>query len=353
MLLDKDQSYNILIIKIAAIGDLLLMTPALRVLKRNFPKTRITLLVGSWSRSIIEGNPYLDEIIEVPDEAFFKVKLRLLIPLLFSLRKQRFDLVFVWHRSFAFRFFSWLLSVKYRIGFSRRGDHRFLTHYVPENPGLHEVLEYQSTLGPIGINDHSEIDLDLAIPEEARQFAEGLWQKFELSAPVVVVAPGGAQNPKETMPLRHWPKENFAKLLAKIVGGLGVKVILLGGKNDFALAKEIAAGFDQGVINLCGQTTLKETAAVIQKADLFIGNDSSPMHISTAVKTPALSFFGPTDPLEKAPLNYKHHYFYKPEKCSPCYQNGRFPQCVSKKCLWSISVDEVFAVVAQRLKSGR
>ncbi len=345
---------NILIIKIAAIGDLLLITPAVRGIRRNFPQARITLLVGKWSRSIINGNPNIDEIIDVPDEIFFKIMPLSLISLIIRLRKRKFDMVFVWHRSMAFRFFSWLLGIKTRVGFSRNGNAMFLSHYVEENPKIHEIHEYQSTLIPLEI-ESAGIDMDLVISEEDKRFADNLWKEYALSDRDIVlgIAPAGGKNPKEVVPLKHWPREYFAELSDKLIEQKNARVIFLGSKDDAAVVRDVLSMMRGRAVDLCGKTNLKQAAAVIQKCKVFIGNDSAPMHIAAAVKTPVISLFGPTDPKELAPLDYKHVYLYAEAECSPCYKNGRFPDCKTKDCMYKITPEEVSKVVYDILKQVR
>ncbi len=350
--LDKNKIKRILIIKIAAIGDLLLITPAVRAIKKSFPQARITLLVGTWSRQIIEGNPNIDEIIEVPDEIFFRIRPFSLLSLIWKIRKEHFDMVFVWHRSMAFRFFSWLLRIKRRVGFSRNKNGSFLTHYVEENPEIHEILEYQSTLKPLGI-ESSEIDMDLVLSDVDQKFADDLWKEHGISDKdlTISIAPAGAKNPKEIVPLKHWLKEYYAEVSDVLIHKKNAKVIFVGNKDDSAVINEILSRMKGKAIDLSGKTNLKQAAAVIKRCSLFIGNDSAPMHIAAALKTPVVSLFGPTNPRELAPLDYNHKYLFAEVECSPCYRNGRFPNCKTKNCMKEIKPAEVSKTVDEILNS--
>lgn len=341
---------NILIIKIAAIGDLLLITPAVRALRRAYPEAKISLLVGRWSKPIIEGNPDIDEIIEVDDSLFFRFRPWALLGLVWTLRWRRFDLALVWHRSLAFRFFAWLLGIPRRIGFSRNGSNCFLTDSVPEDSSVHEIYEYQKTLEPLGIRA-VETEMVLTLPKLAKHYAEELWKKngWENSTFVVGVAPGGGKNPKESMPLRHWPTEYYAELINLLTRNFDVKIVLLGGKDDCLITKKIEEQLSAKSVNLAGQTSLKELAAVISRCRLLIANDSSPMHIAAALKVPVISFFGPTDPKEIAPLGTTNYSFYAGLPCSPCYRNGVWPECRSKACLTGIKPEEVFKEIKKRI----
>ncbi len=333
---------KILIIKIGAIGDLLLITPALRAIKKEHPNAKITLLVGQWSKKILEGNPYIDQFIEVPDELFLEKRFVPLLKLVLSLRKKRFDVAFVWHRSKAFRLFSKLLGIKTRVGFSREDNGLFLTHHVEENPTIHEMLEYQSTLKPLGI-ESSESDMDLILDPEDLAFAEKIWKENGLNRgiPVIAIAPGGAKNPKETNPTRRWPTSHYARTADLMMEQHKAHVLFLGTVDDGEIIAEVLAQMNNPAINLAGETNLKQLAAVIGKSTLFLGNDSAAMHIAAAVGTPTFSFFGPTDPKEKAPLGSQHKYFYAKTPCSPCYLNGKFPQCSHLSCMKNIRPEEV------------
>lgn len=351
--IDNKAVRNILIIKIAAIGDLLLITPAVRVIRKNFPNAKITLLVGKWSKPIIESNPYIDEFIEVDDRIFFRIMPISLVRLILKLRSYNFDTVFVWHRSLAFRLFSWLLGVQNRIGFSRNGRHSFLTHYVEENSNIHEIFEYQTTLQALGIKTE-EVDMDLPINSEDAHFAFALLEKQALQKNqlIIAVAPGGGKNPKETVPLKHWPWKNYALLCDWLIEKKNATILFLGNKNDASLIDNISASLhNKNSINLCGKTNLKQLAAIIKQSNLFIGNDSAPLHIAAAVKTTAISFFGPTNPKELAPINYQHKYFFAAAPCSPCYKNGKYPDCKKKICMEAIQPEEVFQAAQNILSS--
>lgn len=332
---------KILIIKIGSIGDLLMITPALRAIKKKYPNAKMTHLVGAWSKKILEGNPYIDAFIEIPDELFLKYRLMPLLKLVLSLRKERFDMAFVWHRSKAFRLFSKLLGIKTRAGFSRDDKGLFLTHYVEENPHIHEIFEYQSTLKPLGI-DSSEEDMDLILYPEELAFADRIWEKFGLEGtPVIAIAPGGAKNPKETHPARRWPTSHYARAADLMIEKYKALILFLGSVDDGEIIGEVIGKMKNDAINLSGQTNLKQLAGVIGKSTLFLGNDSAAMHIAAAVGTPTFSFFGPTDPKEKAPLGSQHKYFYTKIACSPCYYNGKFPECAHISCMKSIQPEEV------------
>jgi lipopolysaccharide heptosyltransferase II len=341
---------KILVIKIAALGDLLMVTPALRTLRRKYPQARIDLLVGRWSAPISAGNQNLDGLTIVDDSLFFRFRPFALLSLIWTLRRRRYDLVIVWHRSLAFRLFAWALGIKERIGFSRNGNKLGLTAAVEEDPGIHEILEYQKSLAPLGIAAN-EIDMDITLTPEDERTAAELWSGAGLTETdlVVAIAPGGGKNPKETMPLRQWPREHYAALADRLVTEQQARIIFLGNLDDQPIAADIKRQMEHQAIDLTGRTGLKPMAALIKRCRLFIGNDSAPMHLAAAVKTPVISLFGPTDPKEKAPLNYRHKYFYAGRSCSPCYRDGVWPDCHDRSCLNDIKPDEVAAAAREIL----
>ena len=345
---------NILIIKLSAIGDLLMASPSFAQIRKNNPGARITLLVGDWAKPVVENNSNLDEIISIDENIFWKKNLFRLMALLLKLRSMKFDKVYVMHWSNFFNFFAFLLGARERIGFDRFNTSRFLTRKVPfieGEKGLHTIDKY--LLLTCDNPEACPRGMDIFLTTLEKDNASALLAKHSvLSGEVIGLAPGGGVNPKSSMPSRCWPLNNFIELAKLITAEMPqAKILILGGKAETQLGSAIASALNsKNLINLCGCLSLRETAALMKSCKLLVANDSAPMHLASSVGTPVISIFGPTAPYDKAPMGPGNYYFYEALACSPCYKYGKFAECASLKCLSSIAPGKVFEKIAELIK---
>ena len=142
--------------------------------------------------------------------------------------------------------------------------------------------------------------------------------------------------------------------MRRLVQDLHAQVLLIGGKEDFELNRSLLAPLDvkpDAVLNLAGQTQFGQTAAYLESCALFIGNDSSPMHLAAAVGTPVIAIFGPTSPQEYGPYpldDPKHIAIWRHPTGQPCFFLGKMQPCEHCTCMSSVTVDDVWDAV-QRL----
>lgn len=351
---------RVLIIKLGAIGDLLMITPAVRAIKKNNPNAHISLLAGRSAKSAIKDNPYIDELIECDDYIIYKARLlqkaRYVFSLISMLRKRKQDIVFVFHRDWQFNFFAFLCGIPERIGFDRNGEGKFLTKKVRISGIKHNIDQYLEVIKASGIRDDGK-GMDFIISSEAELAADEILTKSGLKKGDIKIGilAGGASNIKTEMPIKRWPLENYVELSNKMIAD-GYKVILLGSESDKpnaeAILKNVPEGFNRGnaakdIIDLTGKTTLEETAAVMKRCAVIVTHDSGPMHLASAVGMPVISIFGPTDPREYYPLSCNSYYFWNVEniECAPCYEDGRFPDCNDPICMKAVTVEHVYEKV--------
>ncbi len=155
--------------------------------------------------------------------------------------------------------------------------------------------------------------------------------------------------------LKRWPKHHFAAIGDRLARDYRARVVLLGGPDEEGLCRDISELMRARPIVAAGSLTLKETAEVIRRSALFIGNDSGPMHIASAVSTPLIGLFGPTDTVKNRPWGgRKRTIIIKSRmKCAPCYRAGQMP-CIygTNLCMAGISVEDVYAR-SQSLLDGK
>ena len=147
---------------------------------------------------------------------------------------------------------------------------------------------------------------------------------------------------------KRWPKEKFALLADRLIQEYSASIILLGGQEEKELAEEIKFLMKNNPFVFTGKTTLAQTASLIKKCSLFVSNDSGLLHVATAVNTPTVGIFGPTDPARTGPYS-NSSVVRKDLSCSPCY-TGKPVRCNSLDCIHQISIDDVFTKITDWLE---
>jgi ADP-heptose:LPS heptosyltransferase len=161
---------------------------------------------------------------------------------------------------------------------------------------------------------------------------------------LVGIAPGGGMSlGKEKQGAKRWPAKKFAELSDKIMEKLNLKLILIWGPGEEDLINEITCAMKSKPM-VALKTTVRKTAALMKRCDLVISNDGGTVHLAVSQDTPTISIYGPTDDLVYGPYpkSEKHIVVTSKINCRPCYKKFKLPECEHKKCLESISVDEVF-----------
>lgn len=305
---------KILIIKSGAIGDVLMTTPFLRALRKRFPNSEIDYIVGKESAKVLEDNRNISNLISVKSEHFHSLNLLNKIALLNKIRTKKYDVCFILDKSWLANCFIFLTRIPIRIGFDRFGE-GFTNKYNVQYAELkHEIKYYLELAYFVGAKEEKNKNMELNLTNEDKKFAEEFQRKNKAKR-VIGIASGGGKNPGIGIDAtRIWPEEKFVELINKLEGH---SIILFGGAQDKELCDRILNKMNENIkkdtINLAGQTSIKETAALMQKCECVITNDAGPMHIASAVNKKVISIFGPTHPLRKAPLHIESKWIWKDE----------------------------------------
>jgi ADP-heptose:LPS heptosyltransferase len=343
---------SLLLLRTHAIGDVLLTTPVIRALKQAWPQTRLSMLVGHKSRLVLEGNPYLDEVLSFPESWWFQHRFDKIWTLTRRLRRYPKEGLILFHASPLLHLWGCLLKAPLRVGFDSQGSGFSLTHKVPLS------TESRRYLGDVNLDlvrilglPAGSPELDLILQADELNSVLRLLPGNPTGRRLVGIAPGGGQNPLEQISVKQWPPGHYVNLLSRLSRLYPIIFVLLGDRHD-TQAEEIAAQVaGQGVetLNLRGRTTLRELAAIIKHLDLLITNDSSPLHLAVALKTPVVSLFGPTAAWALCPAGPQRLALQSPAACSPCYPFGRFPGCQTPNCMAAISPEAVTEAAASLL----
>ncbi|MDP2939814.1 MAG: glycosyltransferase family 9 protein [Candidatus Omnitrophota bacterium] len=333
--------YNILIIELWGIGDLVMMSPILKSLKSGFPQARITLLSKNFGKDLLGNCEYVDKFVEFDFPwTRFKGKYRLwdwdwksLIRIIKKLKKEKFDLVLDARGDIRNNLLSFLVGTEKRVGYGWRGAGYFLTDIgSPDFKLQHRSKAWINLLFHLGIKEISDkpfISIERKAADGATDFLRN--QGIRDGELVIGIHPGAG------VKTRCWPLDRFAKVAEYIRDNYHAKILVFvepgGYANDIPVKGEI----------LKVKLVLRELITLISKLDLLICNDSGVMHIASAVDTQTIAIFGPGDITKIGPIGDKCKVVMKQNvSCRPCFDNCKFDRPF---CLDAIKVVEVIEAV--------
>lgn len=350
---------RIVIIKPCCLGDLIMTTPLLEVIRRAYPDASITYVAGSWSKVIPEHHPAIDRVIDCDTVGISgRYSINDYMKLARMLRRFHFDLAFALDRSPMLTLLPWLAGIPRRVGPDSLGRGFSLTDRVPVSSSpahlQHEVEIYLDLARAI----HLPIDAPHMrfVPTEAER--QRAWRAQRNHLRVALFA-GGGSNPGMELTAKRWPLERYRALAERLLRDLDAELVLIGGSDDIALNERLHDELDAPagrIIDLTGKTTFGELAAQLEQCDLFIGNDSSPMHLAAAVNIPVIAIFGPTSPQEYGPYppdDPRHIALWRNPHGQPCFFLGKMRACENCTCMTAITVDDVWGAVQRLIPSTR
>ena len=348
---------RILIIKPSSPGDIIHALPILRGLRRRFPSAHISWLVATPFVNLLDADPALSEIIPFDRRHFARIGRSLRVTLDFwkfvrELRAKQFELVIDLQGLIRSGFMSIFSGAPVRVGFrdSREMAWIFYNRRIPRQPGdMHAADKLHAVAALLGFGDAPR-DFRVAITCDDRTASEALLADAGISPDqrFALLVPGTRWETK------RWPPERFGRLARMIFDRHGIPSVLVGAASDRAdagravLASSNATDTTATAINLCGQTTFRQLAAMIDRAAVVVTADSAPMHIAAAHQRPLVALFGPTNPARTGPHGRIGDVVRLPLACSPCYYR-RLSQCPHQhKCMNDLSVEAVAKETAKR-----
>jgi len=339
---------RILIIQTAFLGDVVLTLPLVQVVKDFFASSKIDLLVIPRSAEIVRTHPAVENVI-VFDKYGMDKGIGGFVRIVSRIRKQRYSLAIVPHRSLRSALIVFLAGIPLRIGFDTSAGRIFYNKTVRYQKDIHESERNLSLLQALGIH-HSARQLPKLYPsqEDSKQVDE-LLRALGIADTkrLIAISPGTIWNTK------RWLKERFASL-AKLLTDEQFDIVLIGGKEDEALCSEIQSlSSSNKVYNTAGKLSTLQSAELIRRCKLLVSNDSAPMHFAVAVGTPVVSIFGATVPeFGFAPLG-RHDVVVETRglQCRPCSIHGG-DECPIKtfECMKNITEERVFRKVTEVLE---
>ena len=337
---------NLLVRGVNWIGDAVMTLPALRLLRKALPEARISLLVRPWVAPLFEKDPNVDEIIIYGDEyrgIIGKIKLARM------LNKKGFCSAVLFQNAFDAAFIAFLAGIKGRVGYNRDVRSFLLTTAVPvpqNERKVHHINYYLNLLEQLGIKEeYSAPYLYLSLDE--RLSARNLLK--DMRRPILGINPGA-----EYGSAKRWFPERFAEVANWFLKDTKGSAVIFGGRNEVGIAQEINKLIPENKLLLAGETSLRELVSLISECDVFVTNDSGPLHIAYAVGTPLVAIFGSTDPELTGPppeAEGSSNVVITPSlSCSPCFE--RTCKNNDMRCMYAVTSDDVYLGIKKILPSS-
>lgn len=338
---------RLLVAQTGFLGDVVLTTPLIAELRRRLSPESLTVLTTPQARPLLEHHPAVDRVLADAKRADGKGVLGLLKTAQ-RLRRERFTLAVAAHKSLRTALLLALAGIPQRVGF-RQSPGWFLYHRTAlRDHDRHEVERILCLMRAFGAEpEDCERRPLVNYGESARTNAQALLEEAGLNerAPFFIVCPGSV------WPTKRWTVTGFAALVKRLDQEYG-RVLICGGPDDASVAQAVHEQSGARSVNLVGQADLQTFIALIDRARVVISNDSAPMHIAVARKTPVVAIFCATTPsLGYGPYSTRSIVVEKKDLfCRPCSRHGTV-SCPrgTEECMHLITVNDVSAGVDQLL----
>jgi lipopolysaccharide heptosyltransferase II len=345
--LDDDNIKEILIIRTAYIGDVIMTLPVCKPLKTKYPDARVTFLTCSKAESALRGNPYIDEILTYDAFWFYpqdrKKSFNEYRTFLKKLRSKRYDMVIEARADMRdIIFIASMSRSRCRISYGVGGGGYLLTDIVPYERLKHKVDYHLDIVKYLGCPvDDLEWDIYLTENEE-KEVREALAAKgIDFGKSLVAIHPGGRKE------LKSWSAEGYADIADRLIEDFDATVVFTGSPDEAFLSKRIQGMMNNKSYMLAGSVSLRGLTSVLRMCDLFICNDTSPLHIASAIGTPTVAVFGPSKSIETGPYGNIHRVVENDYPCRYGCDENTCRHDVYNECMTTITPDKVYSAASE------
>jgi lipopolysaccharide heptosyltransferase II len=330
---------KILIVQPSRIGDIIFSLPTLAAIKQRYPHARLSWIVDERCYEILEGNPFLENIFIWNRK---QKSIKYYVDLMKTLREQKFDLSIDLHGLAKSAMLVKLTGAKFKIASSSTNGMRefswLFSKEIKSQEKRHCVERHFEVAKYLNCSD--DINYPIHIPEESFKSVRDKLLKENVNLEKIVgIHPGGGWIP------RRWAASKYAKLSKRLKDELHTDIVLVGGKeggsSEKGLNEEIIAEAGVSITDMTGNVTLKELCAFLKICKVFVGNESGPMHIATALNVDSIAILGPTNAKRTGPYNGSTKVIQHKVDCQPC----RNRNCKDPICMQSVTVEEIFGEV--------
>jgi heptosyltransferase-2 len=332
---------RILVIRLSSLGDILLTTPVLRVLREYCPAAQLDFLTKAAYQDVLRTNPCVDRLLLLEPQQGLREMLR-------RLRQTRYDIVIDLHRTLRSRLLYHGLLAERKLAYTKRTIRRALLVHLGWNTlrAMTPVPElYMTPLRCLGMTAPLP-PLEMHLTAESQE-AMQVYLQQELPEsrmrPLVAVAPGARWSTK------RWPVERFAAVAQTLAQKQQAAVVVLGSAEDRQLAQELCQQLSVPVLNSTGKLSVMHTAALLQQCHLLLSNDSGLMHMAAALRVPVVAIFGPTvQEFGFYPFKASAQVVSAAIACRPCSTKGstRCPRG-HHQCMQQVTVAHVLAAASK------
>lgn len=339
---------NILVNALVNLGDVVLTTSALALIKKNFPDTRITMLVKPVVADAVIDNPVVDDVIildyKAKENSFAKMR-----ELVKDIRRRRFDLAISFDRKLRPALITFFARIPRRVCPSKVFDDNksrvtlLYTDVVEITHDLNKTLQAETYQEIVRKFFKLEGHAEPVFPKKFSPIADKLLNRLPKTKFKIALCVKG------TFPLKTWSKEYFAEVVNELRKTYDAAFFIIGAPNDKAYADEVIAEIGFNVENFCGETSLTDLAELFRRADLFITVDTGATHIAATTGVKMVTIYGCTSPDRWHPINKNAIALTSRENCCPCTKKI----CDEPKCLKNVTPAQVLEASKRLLYESR
>ena len=320
------------------IGDAVMTTPALSALRAHYPEAEIVMLANPLVAELFRVHPAVDRVM-VYDRKGRHRGLGGFLTMVSELRREKFDLAVLLQNAIEAALLAFVARIPSRAGYTTDGRRLLLTAPVtvtPEDKKRHHTDYYLELLRRLGI-EGGDGRLCLTTSGDEQSWADDVLGCER----VIAVNPGAAYGSA-----KRWLPERFAEVADQLAERYQARILLTGGPGEKEIGRDIAAAMKHDVINMVGQTTVRQMMALLANSSLLVTNDSGPMHVASAFDIPIVAVFGSTDHTTTCPASERVRIVRKETNCAPCLLR----QCpTDHRCMTAIEASDVIEAACELL----
>jgi len=334
-----------LVVKFGSLGDIVHCLPSVAQLRKAFPHAEIDWLVERKNKIAVEMSGLDVKLVPIDTYSWRNNPTSIgnakeIAEFVWALRTDGYDCAIDFQGLLKSAFFAYLSGAPMRIGWERDFLKESVSHFfyteVVKPKRIHIIDQQMELLKPLGIDPDWYVEVPLKASEKARQSVD---QKLKGLADYVLINPGG------NWPTKCWHPQRYGELAGRLMKD-GLPVAVTWGPGEEPMVKSIVKAAGPGVRQI--PTTLDELVALCERAKLFVGGDTGPMHFAAGAGTPIVSIFGPTSSDRNGPSRREDIVVERRLPCRPCYERDKCP-LEHWECIEQITVEQVYEACRKRM----